>query len=52
MLLTGGWMADELGPWWPERHIEAREYIAQYKAHHGVSEPKEDFDDRVKLYAM
>ncbi|KAK3899686.1 hypothetical protein C8A05DRAFT_17911 [Staphylotrichum tortipilum] len=42
----------ELGPWWPERHKEAREYIAEYKGCHGVSEPKEDLDDRVKLYAI
>ncbi|KAL2016772.1 hypothetical protein VTK56DRAFT_2985 [Thermocarpiscus australiensis] len=41
----------ELGPWWPARHT-MRDYIDDYRKHHKPSEPSEDFESRVALYAL
>ncbi|KAJ8122161.1 hypothetical protein ONZ43_g1576 [Nemania bipapillata] len=42
----------ELAPWQPQRHRMNRPYIEKYIENFDVSEPKEDFEDRVLLYAM
>ncbi|KAL2189944.1 hypothetical protein L209DRAFT_679532 [Thermothelomyces heterothallicus CBS 203.75] len=42
----------ELGPWWPVRHQMGRKYVEAYRRFYGASEPAQDFEDRVQLYAM
>lgn len=42
----------ELGPWYCPRHKIGKEYIKEYAKHRGPSEPEEDFEDRMRLYAV
>ncbi|KAK3306823.1 Fructosamine kinase-domain-containing protein [Chaetomium strumarium] len=42
----------ELGPWWPRRHRMSRGYIQEYRKYLKPSQPIQDFDDRVALYAL
>ncbi|KAI0016136.1 Fructosamine kinase-domain-containing protein [Xylariomycetidae sp. FL0641] len=42
----------ELGPWQPRRHKMSGSYIKEYTRHFPISEPAEDFEDRVLLYSM
>ncbi|CAJ2499956.1 Uu.00g028090.m01.CDS01 [Anthostomella pinea] len=42
----------ELGSWQPERHEMSRSYIKEYTRHFPISEPAEDFEDRVLLYSV
>jgi hypothetical protein len=42
----------ELGPWYCPRHRIGVQYIKEYLKHRRASEPEEDFDDRMLLYAM
>jgi hypothetical protein len=39
--------ADELGNWRPERNMSTAEYFQAYQSHIPVSEPEQDFDDRM-----
>ena len=41
-----------MGPWWVSRHSIDRKYIKAYVDRVGISEPKEDFEDRGALYML
>jgi protein-ribulosamine 3-kinase len=43
---------DELAPWRPTRHKIGKLHMDAYNKHFPISEPKEDFDDRIALYCM
>ena len=43
---------DEFGPWILVRHRIQREYISAYYRDTDISQPEEDFEDRLKLYAL
>lgn len=45
-------LADEFGPWILERHRIQREYISAYYRDTDIAQPEEDFEDRLKLYAL
>ncbi|KAK3302968.1 Fructosamine/Ketosamine-3-kinase [Chaetomium strumarium] len=42
----------ELGNWLPERNWFGNAYFKAYHSHIEPMEPKEDYDDRIRLYAM
>jgi hypothetical protein len=48
----GGHTADELAPWRPTRHKIGRPYVTEYLKHFPMSEPAEDFEDRLDLYCV
>ena len=42
----------EFGPWVLDRHRIQREYISAYYRDTDIAQPEEDFEDRLKLYAL
>ena len=45
-------LVDEFGPWILVRHRIQREYISAYYRDTDIAQPEEDFEDRLKLYAL
>ena len=45
-------LVDEFAPWILDRHRIQREYISAYYRDTDIAQPEEDFEDRLKLYAL
>lgn len=50
--LTSGIRTDEFGQWQPAANKFGKNYIDAYLRHNKVSQPEEDFEDRLVLYGL